>query len=165
MHPGWLVLATSLWGGFACNVALWRELTNGDNGMFQALATGLLVTAVLGGVLSLLGWRKTLKSAATLVLFGAALAATSIWVQALPVDASLFEKRLSTVLLPSWASLLRWQVPALLGVLALVPAAWVWHTPVRRLAGPDQLQANLLGMAAAGVLLVGSGLLLLSVKS
>ena len=24
-HPGWVILAISLWIGFACNVALWRE--------------------------------------------------------------------------------------------------------------------------------------------
>ena len=25
-HPGWLILAISLWIGFACNVAVWREV-------------------------------------------------------------------------------------------------------------------------------------------
>ena len=42
MHPGWLVLATSLWLGLACNVALWRELSG------SAMGTGL-ATALLGG--------------------------------------------------------------------------------------------------------------------
>ena len=61
-HPGWLVLAVSLWVGLACNVALWRQVAG------SPLAAGwpatLLLAAFVTGagicVLSLLAWRRTL---------------------------------------------------------------------------------------------------------
>jgi glucan phosphoethanolaminetransferase (alkaline phosphatase superfamily) len=161
MHPGWVIAAISVWAGFACNVALWRELWAGDKaGLAWALVLGAFIAAVCAVFLSVLGWRKTLKPAATLILFVAALTACAIWGQAIPVDASLLQKRLSTLILPSWASLLRWQVSALLMVLALAPTIWLWNTQVRRLPGPQQLSINMMGILLASILVAGSGFLL-----
>ena len=161
MHPGWIITAVSAWAGFVCNVALWRELWSGDSvGLAWALALGAFVAAVCAVILSVLGWRKTLKPAATLILFVAALAACAIWGQAIPVDASLLQKRLSSFILPSWASLLRWQVSALLVVLALAPTVWLWNTQVRRLPGPEQLSINMVGILLASIMVAASGFLL-----
>ncbi|NPC59004.1 phosphoethanolamine transferase domain-containing protein [Caenimonas soli] len=161
MHPGWIITAVSAWAGFACNVALWRELWTGDPaGLAWAFALGAFVAAVCAAILSLLGWRKTLKPAATLILFVAALFACAIWAQALPVDASLMQKRLSTILLPPWASLLRWQVSASLAVLALAPTVLLWNTQVRRLPGPQQLSINMMGILLASIMVAASGFLL-----
>lgn len=162
MHPGWMIAAVSVWAGFVCNVALWRQWAPSPvaGGLARALAIGCFVTAGCALVLSLLGWRRTIKPAGTLVLVLAALAAVSMWTQALPVDASLLDRRVSGVLLPPWASLLRWQVPALLAVLGLVPAAWVWHTRIRRLSAREQLSLMVMGSVAAAALLGGSGFLL-----
>ena len=161
MHPRWIIAATSIWAGFVCNVALWRELASGGSALPQALALGAFVAAVCAVVLSVLGWRKTLKPAATLVLFLAGLAACAIWAQALPVDAGLLEKQLSSLVLPGWASLLHWQVCVLLAALALAPAVWVWRAKVRRLPGPKQLSSNMRCILAAATVLAGSGFLLL----
>jgi len=161
MHPGWIITATSAWAGFACNVALWRELWAGDRaGLAWAFALGAFVAAACAAILSVLGWRKTLKPAATLILFVAALAACAIWGQDIPVDASLLQKRLSGLILPSWASLLRWQVSALLVVLALAPTIWLWNTQVRRLPGPQQLSINMMGILLASIMVAASGFLL-----
>jgi len=163
-HPGWLVAAISAWIGFACNVELWRQLAIGPEagaGLVRALVLGIFIGAGCALALSALCWRKTLKPAATLMVLLAALTASTIWAEAMPVDASLLEKRLSSLLLPSWASLLRWQVSALLVGLALVPIVWIWHTRVRRLTGPQQLAANLKGAALAGTVLAAGGFLLL----
>ena len=163
MHPAWMVAAVSGWIGFVCNVDLWRQLRvwpDDGAGLVQALTLGLGIAAVCAIVLSVLGWRKTLKATATLLIFLAALAASNIWGQALPVDSSLLDKRLSSLLLPSWASLLRWQVSALLVGLAVVPTVWVWHTSMRRLSGPQQLAVNVKGALLAGVVLAASGFLL-----
>lgn len=161
VHPGWVIAATSAWAGFACNPALWRELWAGDvAGLVQALELGTFVAAACAVLLSTLGWRKTLKPAATVLVFLAALTACAIWAQALPVDASLLQKRLFTLILPSWASLLRWQVSALLVVLAVAPTVWLWHTKVRRLPGPEQLSINMTGALLACAVLAGSGFLL-----
>lgn len=157
-HPGWLVLAASAWIAFACNVAIWR-LVNDPTRFPSALA----VAAVLGGgagcILSVLAWRRTLKLAATLVLVVAALVACGLWAQQLPIE-SLWTQR-PLALLPGWASLLRWQVPALFMLLAVLPVAWMWSVPLRRLPGPVQLQANILGVAIAAAV-GGAGLIALS---
>lgn len=147
-HPAWLVLLVSLWIGFACNPALWRELRSlGDGpGWGNALLAGLLIAGTCASLLSLLGWRRTLKRAATVLLLFAAFAAACIWVQAKPLDSSLFEQGLKTLVLPQWPSLLRWQFPALLVALGFVPMLFVWQVQVRRLPGPQQLASNITGM-------------------
>lgn len=161
LHPAWLVIAVSLWAGFAANVALWRALAGTDGGMREALATGFLVAGAAAAVMSLLGWRKTLKPVATLVLLAAGLVAASIWSQALPVDATLLAQKPSSLVVPSWASLLRWQVLAALAGLGFLPAIWVWRTPLRRLPAGEQLAANVmvllagLGVAGASAWLLG----------
>jgi lipid A ethanolaminephosphotransferase len=160
MHPGWITLATSAWVALACNVALWREVARAnDDGMGWArvLVLAVFMASACALVLSLLGWRRTLKPVATLMLLLAALAACSIWSQALPVDANLLDKRLPGLLLPPWASLLRWQVPAILAGLALAPAVWIWNTKVRRLSAHQQLSATVMGILISIVLLAASG--------
>lgn len=159
-HPGWIILAASLWVGFACNVALWRSF-RGQADIAHALALGVLVASACGVFLSLFGWRATLKPAATLILFLAALSACAIWGQSLPLDGPFSEMRLSTLMIPPWASLLRWQVSLLLVVLAVVPTMWVWNTQVRRLAGPAQMSVNIKGMLIGAAFLAASALLLL----
>ncbi|MDQ6881949.1 MAG: hypothetical protein M3150_07635, partial [Pseudomonadota bacterium] len=122
-HPAWLVLAISLWIGFACNVSLWpalRTAASGEPGLGRALLASSFIAAACATVLSLLGWRRTLKRTATLLLLLAALAAASIWVQGLPLDGELLAHGLRVVLLPGWRSLLRWQFPALLAGLGLI---------------------------------------------
>lgn len=164
MHPAWLVLAVSGWIGLACNVGLWRELRSLGNG--PGLAKALIASAFLAGacaaVLSLLGWRRTLKRAATLLLLLASLAAASIWVQGRPVDAALLDQGLRNLLLPSWPSLLRWQFAAVLAVCGLLPMFWVWQVPVRRLPGPSQFNSNALGVVGGVALMALSGWLLFS---
>jgi glucan phosphoethanolaminetransferase (alkaline phosphatase superfamily) len=158
-HPGWLVLLASLWIGFACNVALWREVRSlGDSpGLTRALLAGAFIAAASGAFLSLLGWRRTIKRATTLLLLLAALVAACIWVQAKPLDSTLLDHGLRALVLPTWPSLLRWQFPAVVACLGLLPMLWVWQLQLRRLPGPRQLAANLTGMAigAAAMLLTG----------
>lgn len=159
MHPGWLVVAVSLWLGLACNVELWRELAGtGSAGVVSALTSGTLIASAAGLLLSLLGWRRTLKATATLLLFVGGAVACGLWVQGLPLD-SLWTLPLRR-LLPDWPNLLRWQVPALFAALALLPAVWIWNVPVRRLTGPRQLNSNLIGMGLSGAILVAAGVLL-----
>lgn len=159
MHPAWLVLAVSLWLGLVCNVELWRELAgSGTVGMASALTSGVLIASAVGLVLSLLGWRRTLKATATVLLFLGGAVACGLWVQGLALDSlwTLPVRRL----LPAWPNLLRWQVPALFAALALLPAVWLWNVSVRRLTGPRQLNSNLVGMGLSGAILIAAGILL-----
>jgi glucan phosphoethanolaminetransferase (alkaline phosphatase superfamily) len=161
-HPAWMIAAISAWAGFACNVALWRALSAPaieSPALLRATLIGLLVSGVCGLILSLLGWRKTLKPAATLILLLASLSASAIWMQGIPVDANLLNNRLST-LIPNWTILLRWRVLSTLLVIGLVPIVWVWHTAIRRLPGPRQLATNLKGAALSAGLMIASALLL-----
>ena len=161
-HPGWLVLAVSAWIGTACNLALWGELGGGRGAasVLHAIAQGLFAAGASGALLSLLAWRRTLKPAATLLLLVAALAACGSWVQATPATSDIFAKGLGAFSFPSWAGLLRWQVPAMLVVLALAPAVWLWNTQLRRLPGPRQMAANVIGIAIALAVMAGSATLL-----
>jgi glucan phosphoethanolaminetransferase (alkaline phosphatase superfamily) len=156
-HPGWVILCTSLWAGFASNQALWRAVSGGG-GMGQALVTGAFMAAAGAFVLSVLGWHKTLKPAAVLVLFVAALAASNTSGPAMPMDGA----SLPSLNLPSYAGLLRWQVWAGLAVLALIPAIGVCKTQVRRLPGNEQLGVNMMGLTLAGASLALSGFVLFS---
>ena len=161
MHPGWMILLASVWAGFVCNVALWRELSEGGGaGLRQTLTTGTFIAAAGAMLLSLLGWRKTLKPAALLILLLAGLAASTAWRQAAPLSNGAAAMRFPGLLLPSWSGLLQWQLWATLAALALLPAVWVCKTQVRRLSGNEQLGVNLIGMVAAGGVLALSGFLL-----
>ena len=82
--------------------------------------------------------------------------------QGLPLDASAAQTHLSTMLIPPWASFLRWQVLLLIAVLAVAPAIWVWNAQVRRLPGPSQLVFNGVGMLVAVAVLAAAGVLLFS---
>jgi lipid A ethanolaminephosphotransferase len=158
-HPTWLVLAVSLWIGFACNVALWRALRDmeGAPSISRALLAGAFIASTCGTLLSLLGWRRTLKRAATVLLLLAALVAASVWVQGLGLNGTLLDQGLRVLVLPAWPTLLRWQFPVLLIVLGVVPALWVSEWRVRRLPGAHQLRANITGMLLGFACMVASG--------
>ena len=150
MHPGWAITGISLWVGIVCNVWFWQAIGASGSELLRPLLAGLVVAAATGFVLSLLGWKRTLKVAGTLVLLLGALFAGGIWTQGLTLAMVLEAKRMS-MMLPTWASLFRWQVPTLLGLLGLLPMLWLWNAKLRRLTGPAQLQANLTGMALSAV--------------
>lgn len=162
LHPGWMVTATSLWIGFVCNVAVWRKLAGNDpsTSAGRVLMLGTFVAAACFTLLSLVGWRKTVKPAALLLVWIAALAACSIWSQAIPVDGTLLDRRLSSLVFPPWASLFRWQIWASLAGLALLPSIWIWNTTLRRLTRQQQFSANVSGVVAGAMLMAATGYLL-----
>ncbi len=160
-HPGWLVLAASLWIGFGCNVALWH-VVHGTGSVGHALLAGAFIASASLAVLSLFGWRRTLKHTATLLLLLAALAASSLWVQGRSLDGGLFAQGLRNAFFPGSHGLLQWQFTTLLLSFGLVPMLWVWQLQVRRLPGGQQLACNVTGaligvlcMAVTGWLLFG----------
>jgi glucan phosphoethanolaminetransferase (alkaline phosphatase superfamily) len=163
MHPAWVIVVTSVWAGFVCNVLLWRGFwtSAGDSaGLGHALASGLFVAAASAVVLSVLGWRKTLKPAATLILFAGALIAYAGWVNRSAAGSWLRDSHVLGEALPSFASLLQWQAGVMLAGLGLVPAVWIWQARLRRLPGPKQFNSNVIGILAGGALLAASGVLL-----
>jgi lipid A ethanolaminephosphotransferase len=149
LHPGWAVLGASAWTGFACNAWLWlAAVGRGDDGV-AALFAGVVIASACGFVLSLACWRRTFKPVATVVLLLAALACAGAWSHGMGLQQAIAARPLQ--LLPGWAALFGWQVPALLVVLGGVPVLWLWNTQLRRLSGSEQLRANLAGMAIAAL--------------
>ncbi len=149
LHPGWAVVVLSAWVGFACNPWFWHSLANGSD-QARAALLGLAAAGQAGFLLSLFGWRRTFKAAASLLLLLAALLATGAWTQGIGLDAVVDSHRAALVL-PNWASFFGWQVPTLVASLAFLPMLWVWNAQLRRLAGPTQLRVNLMGMALAAM--------------
>jgi glucan phosphoethanolaminetransferase (alkaline phosphatase superfamily) len=154
LHPGWAIVAASLWIGVACNVWLWHALGGVADQLLPTVAVALVVIGAAGFVLSLLGWRRTFKPVATLLLLAAAAMAAGAFSQGLGVDAVLAGKG-PLSLLPPWASLFGWQVPLLLALLGGAPVIWLWSQQLRRLTGPGQLATNITGMLLAALLAAG----------
>jgi lipid A ethanolaminephosphotransferase len=141
MHPGWMILATSVWVGFACNVALWgqsRAPVQGSASLAHAVAFGAFNAAACAVVLSVLGWRKTLKPAAVLILFLAALGVCAAWGQAAPSDSSLTAMTVPGLALPSATASC---CAGRLGQLAGLAASRVWVSR-RKCAGFGPLQLS-----------------------
>ena len=122
--------------------------------------TGAFAAAASAVVLSALGWRKTLKPAALLVVFAAAIAASAAWQAAVSPDAAAAGMHLAGLPALSWRGLLHWRVWAILAGLALPPAIWICKTRLRRLPGGRQLGVNVTGILAAGAVLAPSAFVL-----
>jgi len=156
-HPARLVLRGTLWVALACNVGVWRLLLQRSADWQNALASVLVIGGLTCALLSLLGWRRTIKPALTFAFIAGALLADGLWSQQLPIQ-TLWQGPPRTWM-PEWASFLRWQAMVLVLLLAVVPIVAVWNAQVRRLSGPAQLRANLQG-AFLGAVLFGAGLVL-----
>ena len=161
-HPAGPLLAISAWIGFGCNVGLWRLLSGAPDdsrSLAWLMAAGILAGSICLLILSLLGWRRTFRPAATILMVLAGMVAFSAWTQNLPWDLNLLDRPLRA-LLPAPASLMRWQALAMVVGLVVLPVMLLWRVQVRRLPGPTQLRLNLTGMAAGVVGLLLSGYLL-----
>ena len=145
LHPGWAVAAVAAWAGIACNPWLWQGLA-GAGSLIAGVAAAIGIAGAIGFFLSIFGWRRTFKPAATFALLGCALLSGGVWTQAIPPSALVDDSTRISALLPAWASLFRWQVPTLLVLLGGLPVLWLWNTQLRRLSGPAQLRSNLLGV-------------------
>jgi len=129
LHPGWVVLALSLWAGLACNAPLWLTLL-GRGQPQQALAFALLAGGITAVLLGLLGWGHFFKPAAMLLLWAAAWLAAVAWSR-------------GATGAPVW---LPWSLVLTLPVLGLLPWVWLRNVPVKRMSMPRQLRCNLLAV-------------------
>ena len=133
--PLWAVLGASLWMALACNAALWRELDRlGVFGSAKGWAFGLallmMVTAALGGLLSLLAWRWTLKPVISVAVVLSALASHFMLSYHVVIDPRMVENVLQTDLHEAGA-LLNLRLGGMLLLLALPPLWLVWAQPLK----------------------------------
>lgn len=159
IHPCVVVLLAGFWLASACNLPLWRELSGLDQpGHAEVLWFGagltLMVTTALSALLSLLSWRWTLKPAITLLLLVAALGAHAMLAYGAVIDTDTMTRVLQTT--PREArSFFSWPLFLTLMLLGVLPAVWLWRTPVRRIPPLRNLKQNgVLFMVSCSVLAV-----------
>ena len=164
ISPVWAVFACSAWMAAAGNVALWRRLGalglfHTPNGLLFAAGMFVLIFSVLMGVLGLFAWRATFKLFATLLLVLTAGSGYFMLTYGVVVDPGMVANAFQT----DWreaSALLSWRMAAAMGVVALLPAWWLWRQPVAYGGVGRQLGRNsalvLLGLAmSAGAALAG----------
>lgn len=144
-HPALLLLLASLWLAVAGNLPLWRELVrlpmDGAQLLWIALCFGLLTTAVLGALLSVLNWPWLLKLVITGLLWLGALNTLLLWAGHPPLRLApaTWPPLVAQVrALPLWLSLL------VFGLLALGPTLWLLSVRLRRVVLLHRLPQNLL---------------------
>lgn len=144
-HPALLLLLASLWLAVAGNFPLWRELVHlpmaGAELLWITLCFGLLTTAVLGALLSVLNWPWLLKLVITALLWLGALNSLLLWTGHAPL-------RLNPDAWPPLGAQLRalplGQSLLVFGLLALLPTLWLWSVRLRRVPLLHRVPQNLL---------------------
>ena len=161
-HPFWLIGWAALWMASLGNAALWRELAqlhllDGVGGLALGAGIGVLLVALLAALLGLLAWRATLKPALTLLLVASALGTHFMFTYHVVLDTTMVTNVLQTN--PGEArDLMGLRFFATVLLLGLLPAVWVWRTPVRPLQWTRRAAQNAalvfggLALAAAAVL-------------
>ena len=161
--PVWrLNLLVSLWLAFPANLALLRELLllpelHNARGVGLALALGLMIASGLMALLSLFAWRGVLKPVITLLLVIAAAGAYFMLAYRVVIDPTMMVNVLQT----DWhetRDLLHPLLFVALLVLAVLPAWWVWRTPLAARGVLAQAWRNMLMALVSLALLAGVAL-------
>lgn len=164
MNAHLALVLVALWMATVGNVALWQQLSRlpelgNGRGLAFAFGFSALIAALLVTVLSLFVWRWTFKPLLTVLLLAAAAGAYFMLAYGIVVDDTMMVNVLQTD--PREAkNLLNWRLFATVGVLGLLPALWLWRTPVRYAGLGRQLLANVLSLVASLVVAVAVLLLI-----
>ena len=163
LHPAWVVVLISTWLATACNVPLWREVSQlpgqgSLRGWGFAIAFALIVAAGNAALLTLLAWRWTLKPAAAVAVLMAAFGAYFMLAYGVAIDASMLTNVLQTDVREA-GDLLNLRLLATVLALAAPPLWWLLRRPVQRLSPLRHLAHN--GLLLAGALAVITVCLLL----
>jgi lipid A ethanolaminephosphotransferase len=133
-HPGWVMLATSLWLALVCNAPLGLALMEQAHPM-DAMAFALLAGGTAAVMMGLLAWGNALKLMVLGLLVAGAWIATWSWLR---------------------GSALPWQLLVTVPVLALLPWAWLRGVPVKRLSGARQLRVHLVALLLGAACCAGA---------
>lgn len=157
-HPGWIILASSLWLATAANLPLWlamRELAlfeRPGGGLF-AVAFGLIIAASLACMVSVLAWRWTLKPVLALLLIAASLGAHFMLAYHVVIDGAMITNALQTN--PREVrDLLGPRFFASVGLLGVLPCVALWRWRVDYGRWPRRAAHNFLQAAVALLALV-----------
>jgi lipid A ethanolaminephosphotransferase len=153
-----LILLTSLWLAGVGNIAIWRALwlmpeITGWHGMAFLLAFFALIAALHAAFLSLFAWRPTFKPVLIFCLIAAALGANFMLTYGVVIDRTMMVNVLQTDVRES-KELLNLQLIVILGLMAMLPAAWVWRLELKSGTFLSQLKRNVLTLLGAMVVAV-----------
>lgn len=153
-----LILLTSLWLAGVGNVALWHALWNmpeitGWSGAGFLLAFFGFVAALHAAFLSLFAWRWTFKPVLVFCLVAAALGANFMLTYGVVIDRTMMVNVLQTDVRES-KELLSLQLVMILGLMATLPAIWLWRLELKQRSLWLQLRGNLLTFFGAVILAV-----------
>lgn len=130
-----LAVFVSLWLATVCNVPLWAAVRDlpGDGLSIDRLgfmlAFGAVVAAGNVALLSLLGWRRTVKPMAAALVLMAAFGAYFMLAYGIVIDATMLANVLQTDVQEA-GDLFNWRLVATVVVLAGPPLWWLWHHPL-----------------------------------
>jgi lipid A ethanolaminephosphotransferase len=160
-RSGWNPLALALFGGLWVaafgNWPLWLALSRlpeltSASGMVFIAAFGLMVAALMTGLLAITAWRRTIKTAVGVLALSAALGAYFMGTYGVVLDPTMMLSVLQTD--PQEVrDLLSPQFVANLLLLAVVPVALLWRVPVKQLRTASQAWRNMLGLFACMALI------------
>lgn len=146
-HPAQLLLLSGLWLALIGNLPLWRELARQpmDTGslLWIGLCFGLLTTAALGALFSMLNWPWVLKSVIVVLLWLSALNTILLWSGHSYLHPS-FQRSAWQVVVQQLRVLPPLQLMLAFGLLALLPCIVLLNTRLRRIAQVQRLVQNVL---------------------
>ncbi|MBU6502858.1 MAG: DUF1705 domain-containing protein [Burkholderiales bacterium] len=164
LHPVWAIVLVSLWIATVCNLALWRRLAqlpelNNAAGIWFGIGLAVMIGAATSALLCLFAWRWTFKPVVTLLLLAAAIGTYFMLNDGIVIDTPAMLHVLQ-VKPGGVADLVRnvvsWRMLASVLVLAVLPAAWLWRKPLRRVRPGRQLVVNAFVFVASCALLAGA---------
>lgn len=133
-RPGALVAVISLWLATVANWPLWRELVElgvlqGGKGWAFALSMAVTLVGLHAALLGLLAWPRVFKPAAAVLLLAAAAGAHFMGAYRIVIDTPMLINVVQTDVREA-TDLLSIRLLATLLLGGVLPAWWVWRTPV-----------------------------------
>ncbi len=160
MHPLWVTLIVTIWIATVGHWPLWQTmLFQTEPGTMRPALTLLLAAQIgLGALfwLALTGWRWLFKTAMTGLLIWTALGCCAMGVQLASGEAVAMSpsKLLEFVSQPvNWGRMLNGQCLLNVLVIAVVPAALIWSSRIRRIPAMSRIMMNTGLVLASYVLL------------
>lgn len=149
-------LLVSLWLATVGNLALWRALwgmqeVQGWRGLWLCIATAVMIASLLFALLNLLAWRWTFKPVAALCLVSAAAGTYFMLSYGVILDTPMMANILATDVREA-SDLLGLRLLGAVLVLGVLPALWLWRTPLRYTGFSRQIFRHALAAVSALVL-------------
>ncbi len=160
--PSWLICITSMWLATASNLPLWHQLNDLSpigslKGIVFAIAMAILIAAALVMVSTVFAWRWTLKPFLTLLLVAGAFGAHFMSSYGIVIDPTMLTNVAQTDV-SEVTSLLSLKLLVTVSLLGILPALFVWVSPIHFRRWPVRLAQNVALTAIAGAVLVFAAL-------